>query len=45
MFLPNILERDTAVRVEPVPGGEVDGLSDVQTYRALDDVDIIEGVY
>lgn len=45
MFLPNILERDTAVRVEPVPGGEVDGLSDVQTYRSLDDVEIIEGVY
>lgn len=45
MFLPNILERDTAVRVEPVPGSPVDGLADVQTYRSLDDVTIIEGVY
>ncbi|WP_267242156.1 phenazine biosynthesis protein [Streptomyces sp. PR69] len=45
MFLPNILERDTAVRVEPRPGSAVDGLADVQTFRALSDVRIIEGVY
>lgn len=45
MFLPNVLERDTAVRVKPVPGEDVDGLADVQTYRALDEVEIIEGVY
>lgn len=45
MFLPNVLERDSAVRVEPVPGGETDGLADVQTYRSVDDVEIIEGVY
>nr|CEL21786.1 EhpF [Kibdelosporangium sp. MJ126-NF4] len=45
MFLPNILERDTAVRIPPRPGSEVDGLADVQTYRALGDVRIIEGVY
>ncbi|WP_218952114.1 phenazine biosynthesis protein [Amycolatopsis anabasis] len=45
MFLPNILERDSAVRVEPAPGGEVDGLADVQTYGELEDAQIIEGVY
>ncbi|MFF8505686.1 phenazine biosynthesis protein [Streptomyces anulatus] len=45
MFLPNVLERDTAVRVEPSDGSAVDGLADVQTYRRLDDVAIIEGVY
>lgn len=45
MFLPNVLERDSAIRVEPRPGSVVDGLADVQTYRSLDDVKIIEGVY
>jgi hypothetical protein len=45
MFLPNILERDSAIRVRPRPGSAVDGLADVQTYRALGDVRIIEGVY
>ncbi|MEI7029435.1 phenazine biosynthesis protein [Streptomyces pratensis] len=45
MFLPNILERDTAIRVRPQEDSFVDGLADVQTYRSLDDVTIIEGVY
>lgn len=45
MFLPNILERDSAVRLAPGPGSIVDGLADIQTYRALGDVRIIEGVY
>ncbi|MFE3485313.1 phenazine biosynthesis protein [Streptomyces griseus] len=45
MFLPNVLERDTAIRVEPGEGSTADGLADVQTYRSLDDVAIIEGVY
>lgn len=45
MFLPNVLERDTAIRIEPRDGSTVDGLADVQTYRTLDDVAIIEGVY
>ncbi|MFD5327171.1 phenazine biosynthesis protein [Streptomyces sp. NPDC127092] len=45
MFLPNVLERDSAVRVPPRPGSPVDGLADVQTYRAVDDVRVIEGVY
>ncbi|MFJ3900253.1 phenazine biosynthesis protein [Streptomyces sp. NPDC090025] len=45
MFLPNVLERDSAVRIAPRPGSPVDGLADVQTYRAVDDVRVIEGVY
>ncbi|MFJ9039022.1 phenazine biosynthesis protein [Streptomyces sp. NPDC102406] len=45
MFLPNILERDTAIRVEPREGSPVDGLADIQTYRSIDDVAVIEGVY
>ncbi|MFF6774138.1 phenazine biosynthesis protein [Streptomyces sp. NPDC012637] len=45
MFLPNVLERDSAVRVPARPGSPVDGLADVQTYRAVGDVRVIEGVY
>ncbi|MFI8826922.1 phenazine biosynthesis protein [Streptomyces sp. NPDC053431] len=45
MFLPNVLERDSAIRIAPRPGSPVDGLADVQTYRAVDDVRVIEGVY
>ncbi|MBN3930684.1 phenazine biosynthesis protein [Streptomyces verrucosisporus] len=45
MFLPNVLERDSAIRVGPRPGSSVDGLADVQTYREIDDVHVIEGVY
>ncbi|MEC4019660.1 phenazine biosynthesis protein [Streptomyces sp. H27-D2] len=45
MFLPNILERDSAVRVPPMSAGGPDGLADVQTYSAIDDVAVIEGVY
>ncbi|MFD7977075.1 phenazine biosynthesis protein [Streptomyces sp. NPDC059071] len=45
MFLPNVLERDSAVRVPPRPGSPVDGLADVRTYHAVDDVRVIEGVY
>ncbi|MFJ7064721.1 phenazine biosynthesis protein [Streptomyces sp. NPDC101115] len=45
MFLPNVLERDSAVRIPPRPGSPVDGLADVQTYRAVGDVRVIEGVY
>ncbi|MGW4891649.1 phenazine biosynthesis protein [Kitasatospora sp. NPDC004240] len=44
-FLPNVLERDTAIRVAPVPGGAVDGLAEVGTLASLDDVKVIEGVY
>lgn len=45
MFLPNVAERDSAVRVEPLSAGRADGLADVQTLRSVDDVEVIEGVY
>lgn len=45
MFLPNVLERDTAVRVEPAGAGAVDGLAEVGTVAAVGDVRVIEGVY
>lgn len=45
MFLPNVLERDSAIRVPAADGSPVDGLADVQTYRSVDDVRVIEGVY
>jgi hypothetical protein len=45
MLFPNVLERDTAIRVKPMSPGEPDGLADVQTYTSVGDVEIIEGVY
>jgi hypothetical protein len=45
MFLPNVLERDSAIRVPARAGSPVDGLADVQTFSRLDDVRVIEGVY
>ncbi|MFC4148108.1 hypothetical protein ACFO0M_17790 [Micromonospora mangrovi] len=45
MFLPNVIERDTAVRVEPADHGAVDGLAEVGTVAAVGDVRVIEGVY
>ncbi|WP_202818862.1 phenazine biosynthesis protein [Actinosynnema sp. ALI-1.44] len=45
MFLPNVMERDSAVRVAPTTAGGVDGLADVQPYQAPGDAEIIEGVY
>lgn len=45
MFLPNILERDSAVRIAPGTAGGPDGVADVQTYSRIDEVAVIEGVY
>ncbi|WP_328916097.1 MULTISPECIES: phenazine biosynthesis protein [unclassified Streptomyces] len=45
MFLPNILERDSAVRIAPAVAGGPDGVADVQTYTRIGDVAVIEGVY
>jgi hypothetical protein len=46
MFLPNVLERDTAVRVAPVDGYLWDGLAEVKPYQAAAATGkIIEGVY
>src|SRR5581483_1251855 len=45
MFLPNNLERDSAVRL-PGPQGQVgDSLSEVQPVAAFDGEPVIEGVY
>ncbi|GIF16711.1 phenazine biosynthesis protein [Actinoplanes teichomyceticus] len=45
MFLPNVMERDTAVRVEPAEGGAVDGLAEVGTIATVGANRVIEGVY
>ncbi len=42
MFLPNILERDSAVRIRPSEGDVVDGIADV---LPVSPDEIIEGVY
>jgi phenylacetate-coenzyme A ligase PaaK-like adenylate-forming protein len=42
MFLPNILERDTAIRVPPAAGDVVDGITAVQPVAAEE---VIDGVY
>jgi hypothetical protein len=45
MFLPNNLERDTAIRV-PGPQGQVgDSVSEVQPVETFDGEAVIEGVY
>lgn len=47
MFLPNVLERDSAVRVAPTHGsfyGGLDGLAEVAPYRDAG-ATVIEGVY
>jgi hypothetical protein len=44
MFLPNVLERDTAIRVAPETPGEVDGLAGIAPFRS-GEAQIIEGVY
>ncbi|MBA0051238.1 phenazine biosynthesis protein [Streptomyces sp. AJS327] len=45
LFLPNMLERDTAIRVPPAKGDDVDGLADVAPPRTPDAPAAIEGVY
>ncbi|MBW1597391.1 AMP-binding protein [Streptomyces sp. JJ38] len=45
MFLPNVLERDTAIRVRPAAGDTVDGLADIAPLRAKDAPAVVEGVY
>jgi len=42
MFLPNIVERDTAVRVRPGTGDLIDGVASVQP---ADPDEVVEGVY
>lgn len=46
LFLPNVAERDTAVRIVPADGDATgDDLADVQPYRATAGAQVIEGVY
>ncbi|MCX5388028.1 long-chain fatty acid--CoA ligase [Streptomyces sp. NBC_00083] len=45
MFLPNVLERDSAVRVPPSVDGGVDGLAEVTSVATFEDADVVEGVY
>jgi len=42
MFVPNVLERDAAVRIRPAAGEVVDGIADVGPAGTED---VIEGVY
>ncbi|MEV6960238.1 AMP-binding protein [Streptomyces sp. NPDC051207] len=45
LFLPNLLERDTAIRVRPATGDSVDGLADIAPLRSADAPKVVEGVY
>ncbi|MCY9783678.1 phenazine biosynthesis protein [Nocardiopsis sp. EMB25] len=45
MFLPNVLERDTAIRLAPAPGGTTDGLADIAPFQDGTGTKVIEGVY
>lgn len=44
LFLPNVAERDTAVRVRPVDPSAADELADVQPFRVGAEP-VVEGVY
>ena len=44
LFLPNVLERDSAVRTGPHPWFPWDGVTDVQPFT-LDEETATEGVY
>jgi hypothetical protein len=44
LFLPNVVERDTAVRLPAAAHGEGDDLADIRPYRASS-ATVIEGVY
>jgi hypothetical protein len=45
VFLPNAMERDTAIRVAQAPGYLSDGVADVQPLAKAGGKDVIEGVY
>lgn len=45
MFLPGVVERDTAIRIPPRAGENVDGLAQLYTLSSFEDTDLIEGVY
>lgn len=45
MFLPNNLERDTAIRIKALPGHAGDAVADVYPVQTFDDAEVTEGVY
>jgi phenylacetate-coenzyme A ligase PaaK-like adenylate-forming protein len=45
MLLPNNLERDLAIRVEPLPGMVGDAIAEVYPVPVFEDEAVIEGVY
>lgn len=45
LFLPNLIERDTAIRTGPHPWFPWDGVARVQPLEAVDGIDATEGVY
>lgn len=45
LFLPNVAERDAAVRVAPPPGHHSDGLARVAPLPRPDAAPVLEGVY
>lgn len=45
MLLPNNLERDLAIRIQPPPGQAGDSVADVSPVTRFDDKAVIEGVY
>ena len=45
LLLPNNLERDTAIRVEALPGNVGDGVADIAPVAVFDSETVIEGVY
>lgn len=45
LFLPNVPERDTAIRVRPATGDDVDGLADIAPLKSGNGPTVIEGVY
>ncbi|GAA2777066.1 AMP-binding protein [Saccharopolyspora taberi] len=45
LLLPNNLERDTAIRVEPPEGAVGDAVADIKPVEVFEDDVVIEGVY
>jgi hypothetical protein len=45
LLLPNNLERDLAIRVEPLPGMVGDAVAEVYPVQVFEDEAVIEGVY
>lgn len=45
LFLPNVMERDTAIRIAPSGANEGDDLADIQPFHPMPGAQVIEGVY